>query len=93
MRSCTRNLELGNLLSICLKTEETQGNLCLFCLFDGLTSTRTSKRTPLFTITKINWLMLFKEIIAVYRDNHTKPVNKKNVVLQIVKISGTYNYH
>jgi len=25
---------------------------------------RTSKRTPHFTITKINWLMLFKEIIA-----------------------------
>jgi hypothetical protein len=29
-------------------------------------SVRTSKRTPHFTITKINWLMLFKEIIAVY---------------------------
>jgi hypothetical protein len=27
-------------------------------------SVRTSKRTPHFTITKINWLMLFKEIIA-----------------------------
>jgi hypothetical protein len=26
-------------------------------------SVRTSKRTPHFTITKINWLMLFKEII------------------------------
>jgi len=26
---------------------------------------RTSKRTPHFTITTINWLMLFKEIIAV----------------------------
>jgi hypothetical protein len=25
----------------------------------------TSKRTPHFTITKINWLTLFKEIIAV----------------------------
>jgi hypothetical protein len=29
-------------------------------------SVRTSKRTPYFTITKINWLMLFKKIIAVY---------------------------
>jgi len=29
-------------------------------------SVRTSKRTPHFTITKIKWLMLFKEIIAVY---------------------------
>jgi len=36
-------------------------------------SVRTSKRTPHFTITKINWLMLFKEIIAVYTKNHTKP--------------------
>jgi hypothetical protein len=34
-------------------------------------SVRTSKRTPHFTITKINWLTLFKEIIAVYSENHT----------------------
>jgi hypothetical protein len=33
-------------------------------------SVRTSKRTPHFTITKINGLMLFKEIIAVYSKNH-----------------------
>jgi hypothetical protein len=38
---------------------------------------RTSKRTPRFTITKINLLMLFKEIIAVYSENHTKPLNTK----------------
>jgi hypothetical protein len=31
-------------------------------------SVRTSKRTLRFTITKINWLMLFKEIISVYQD-------------------------
>jgi hypothetical protein len=53
---------------------------------------RTSKRTPNFTITKINWLMLFKEIIDVYSENHTKPINK-NTALQIVKTAGTYNYH
>jgi hypothetical protein len=35
-------------------------------------SVRTSKRTPHFTITKINWLTLFKEIIAVYSENHAK---------------------
>jgi len=35
-------------------------------------SVRTSKRTPHFTITTINWLTLFKEIIAVYSENHTK---------------------
>jgi hypothetical protein len=40
-------------------------------------SVRTSKRTPHFTITKINWLTLFKEIIAVYSENHTNPINTK----------------
>jgi hypothetical protein len=40
-------------------------------------SARTSKRTPHFTITKINWLTLFKEIIAVYTENHTRHTNTK----------------
>jgi hypothetical protein len=40
-------------------------------------SVRTSKRTPHFTITKINWLTLFKEIIAVYSEKHAKPINTK----------------
>jgi hypothetical protein len=40
-------------------------------------SVRTSKRTPHLTITKINLLMLFKEITAVYSENYTKPVNTK----------------
>jgi hypothetical protein len=40
-------------------------------------SVRTSKRTPHFTITKVNWLMLFREIIAVYSENHAKPLNTK----------------
>jgi len=31
-------------------------------------SVRTSKRTPHFTITKINWLTLFKEIIVTFKD-------------------------
>jgi hypothetical protein len=31
---------------------------------------RTSKRKPHFTIAKINWLMLFKKVIAVYREKH-----------------------
>jgi hypothetical protein len=31
-------------------------------------SIRTSKRTPNFTITKTNWLMLFKEIIGLQRE-------------------------
>jgi hypothetical protein len=39
-------------------------------------SVRTSKKTRHFTITKINWLTL-KEIIAVYIENHTGPINTK----------------
>jgi hypothetical protein len=54
-------------------------------------SARTSKRTPHFTITKINWLMLFKEVIAVYSDNHTKPINK-NTALMTVQADGSYSY-
>jgi hypothetical protein len=40
-------------------------------------SVRTSKRTPHFTITKINWLMLFKEIIDDCAENDTKLINTK----------------
>jgi hypothetical protein len=39
---------------------------------------RTSKRTLFVTITKFNWLMLFKKIIAVYSENHTKPINTQS---------------
>jgi hypothetical protein len=52
---------------------------------------RTSKRTPHFTITKINWLTLFKEIIAVCCENHTKPINI-NAALLTVKADGSYSY-
>jgi hypothetical protein len=37
----------------------------------------TSNRTPHFTIRKISWIRLFKEIIAVYCENDTKPTNTK----------------
>jgi hypothetical protein len=40
-------------------------------------SVRTANKTQHFSITKINWLMLFKEIIAVYTENHTKLTDKK----------------
>jgi hypothetical protein len=40
----------------------------------------TAKKTPHFTITKINLLMLFKEIIADYSENHMKPINTKSTV-------------
>jgi hypothetical protein len=38
---------------------------------------RTSKRTPHFTNSKINWLMLFKEIIAVKNEKRKEPINIK----------------
>jgi hypothetical protein len=50
----------------------------------------TSKRTPNFTITKTIWLMLFKEIIAVYSENHAKKI--QNEALQTVKEDGSYSY-
>jgi hypothetical protein len=40
-------------------------------------SVRTAKKTQHFTVRKINRLTLFKEIIAVYCENHTKPKNAK----------------
>jgi hypothetical protein len=46
---------------------------------------RTSKRTPHFTITKINWLTLFKEIITVYSENHAKPINAKCSIIDCQK--------
>jgi hypothetical protein len=59
-------------------------------------SVRTAKKTQHFTITKINWLMLLKEIIAVHAENHTKPRNTQcgqNAELLNVKVDGTYSYH
>jgi hypothetical protein len=38
-------------------------------------SVRASKKTSYFNFTKINWLMLLKEIIVVHSENHTKPIN------------------
>jgi hypothetical protein len=38
-------------------------------------SVPTAKKTQHFTITKISWSTLFKEIIAVYSENHTKHTN------------------
>jgi hypothetical protein len=66
------------------------------CLIIFKNSVRTAKKTPHFTITKINWLTLFKEIIAVYGENHTKRINTlcgQNVELLNLKTGGTYSYH
>jgi hypothetical protein len=35
-----------------------------------------SKKTEHFSIAEITWLRLFREITAVYSENHTKPINK-----------------
>jgi hypothetical protein len=39
--------------------------------------------------------MLFKEIIVVYSENHTKPIKTlpQNAELLIVKGDGAYGYH
>jgi hypothetical protein len=55
-----------------------------------------SKKTQRFTITKINWLTLCKEIIAVYSENYTKYINTlcwQNANFLNVIAGGTYSYH
>jgi hypothetical protein len=54
---------------------------------------RTSKRTPPVTITSINLLTLFKEIIAVYTQNHTQAINTYKMQLLTIKVAGIYSYH
>jgi hypothetical protein len=44
-------------------------------------SVRAAKKTPHLTVTKINWLTLFKEIIAVYSENRTRPINTNEMLL------------
>jgi hypothetical protein len=39
----------------------------------------------------INWLTMFKEIIADYSKNHAKPINTKSELLT-VKADGSYSY-
>jgi hypothetical protein len=56
-------------------------------------SVRTSKRTPHFTITTINWLTLFKEMIALYSENRTTPISTKIIELVTGKAGGTYSHH
>jgi hypothetical protein len=57
-------------------------------------SAHTSKKTQPITITKMKWLMLFEEIIAVYSANHMKLINTlcgQNTEVLIVETSGTYS--
>jgi hypothetical protein len=44
----------------------------------------------------MSWLILFREIIAVFCDNHAKPSTTfcgQNAELRIIKAGGTYSYH
>jgi hypothetical protein len=50
----------------------------------------------LIFIDQINRLMLIREIIVIYSENHTKPLNTvrgQNWDLFNVKLSVTYSYH
>jgi hypothetical protein len=40
-------------------------------------SARTAKKTPHFTVTKTNWLKLFKEIKDVSSEHNKKAINTK----------------
>jgi hypothetical protein len=59
-------------------------------------SVRTSQETHYVTATKPNRLMLFRETVAVYCENHTEHTNtlcEQNVEFCYVKDGGTYNNH
>jgi hypothetical protein len=57
-------------------------------------SVRTAKKTQHFAITKIKWLMLFLEIIAVCSENHTKPITlRAKCRVTNIKAGGRYKYH
>jgi hypothetical protein len=59
-------------------------------------SVRTSQETHYVSATKPNRLMLFREIIAVYCENHTEHTNtlcRQNAEFSNVEAGGTYSYH
>jgi hypothetical protein len=61
------------------------------------TSFHTAKKTNFSVKKKTNWLMLFKAIITVFSENHTKLTNticgQNAELLIIMKAGGTYGYH
>jgi hypothetical protein len=54
-------------------------------------SVHTAKKAPHLTIRKVNLLTSFKDIIAVFTENHTDPISTKAVSL-IVDVCGTNRY-
>jgi hypothetical protein len=56
----------------------------------------TSQEIHYISATKPNWLLLFRETVAVYCESHTKHINTlcgQNAELLNVKAGGTYSYH
>jgi hypothetical protein len=49
----------------------------------------TAISLPSFFITTVNSLILFKEVIDIYSENHTKPINTKYRFNE----GGAYSYH
>jgi hypothetical protein len=54
-------------------------------------SVRASNRTQHFTVEKINWLMLFRQINDVYTENRTRPITI-NLLLLTVIAGGTNGF-
>jgi hypothetical protein len=57
-------------------------------------SVRTAKKTQLVSMITINWLTLFREIIAVYCENNMKRRHsRQSTELLSVQAGGAYSYH
>jgi hypothetical protein len=59
-------------------------------------SAPNQKKTQRFSITKINWFMLLREIVTVYSENYTKPISALcgySADVLTLKVDGTYSYH
>jgi hypothetical protein len=59
-------------------------------------SVRTSQETHYVSATKPNLLMLSREIIAVYCENHTEHISallRRNPEFPNTRANGIYNYH
>jgi hypothetical protein len=79
------NETLGAILPCFYLSKLCYDNKCLFVInslkpklvqIKFKNSVRTAeKKAQLFTVTKINWLTQFKEIIEVYGDNYRKLIN------------------
>jgi hypothetical protein len=56
-------------------------------------SVPTAKKTQHVSIAKTSWLMLFREMIVIYSDNHTKLINTlcwQNAEILNVITGGAY---